>query len=301
LEVSQGLSILAGQAASRIYKSKTIEVSSPRETLPPKLGDAWRRATAKTNASRIRRLLEIQAVDPWDIFDSSDIGQERGLIAKKYVNAGGDILDVGCGRGFFAFACARVSDRVTAVDLMDGQGRSGWWADFLASARHLGVDSRIQGVRANSDSLPFRRGTFDTVTTIHSIRNFLNEHQIAYGIREAYRVLRRGGILVVAESEVGPKRLAAYGAFYSIRIKLGWEIKVPACSSITRWMRVAGFNRITTEKIETHLDYAPVAFPAAMLPQGSASVVRDYQAALKLQKEGRTESPPVMIVTGHKP
>lgn len=233
------------------------------------------------------------------IFDASDIGAERRLIANKFVPPSSSALDVGCGRGFFSFACARNANRVTSLDLMDGLGRSGWWQEFRNSAELLNVSKKIYGVRASATSMPFCGGCFDLVASVHAIRNFGSRKEIRLSLPEALRTLRRGGRIVLVESDLEDERYSGYAAVYSLRVKMGWELKLPPFRQIEKWVRDAGFTRVSTQSVDTGLKYAPLFFRfdhATMRGMEKA-----YRRALALyDSEGRGH-PPIVIVDAVKP
>lgn len=228
----------------------------------------------------------------WDVFVASDIGAERNL-ADRLVPRGVEVLDVGCGRGYFSFACTRKVAHVTGLDLMDGEGRTGWWDEFKRTSELMGVSGLVSGVRASATSFPFARRHFDLVASVHSIRNFRSKEEIRSFFHEAKRVMRRSGQLVVVESDLesaGP----VYAAFYSMRAKLGWELRLPSIPELLRWLRSEGFSKVSHESFETSLEYAPIYFrfdPASM-----RDIRRDYDAAMKLHTRSREPSPPVFVL-----
>jgi ubiquinone/menaquinone biosynthesis C-methylase UbiE len=230
----------------------------------------------------------------WDVFVASDIGAERNLIADKLLPRGAEVLDVGCGRGYFSFVCTKKGAHVTAIDLMDGEGRTGWWNEFKRTSELLGVSGLASGVRASATLFPFTREHFDLVASVHSIRNFGGKEEIRSFFHEAKRVMRPGGRLFIVESDLesaGP----TYGAFYSMRTKLGWELRLPSIPELIRWLRNEGFSKTSDESFETNLEYAPVYFPFD--PASMKDIRRDYNAAMKLYAGSREHSPPVFVLT----
>jgi len=228
----------------------------------------------------------------WDIFVASDIGAERHLIADRLVPRGVDVLDVGCGRGYFSFACAKVA-HVTSIDLMDGEKRTGWWNEFKATSELLGIPRLVSGLRASATSFPFAKGQFDLVASVHSIRNFGSKEEIRSFFREAKRVLCKGGQLVVVESDIeraGP----LYSAFYAMRTKLKWELRFPPIPELVSWLRSEGFSKTVHESFETSLEYAPVYF--RFNSKSMKNIRRDYAAAMKLLARSREHSPPVFVL-----
>lgn len=299
LDAPDGLSVLAAQAIPSICERLGITNSLPREALPTGLDDGERRVVEEERNRILNELLS-RKVGWWDIFDASDIGRERDEIARRFVTSDSKVLDLGCGRGFFTFACARVCRQVVSVDVMDGEARRGWWSDYLRSANALGLHDDVCGIRADSEGTPFTVGSFDLAASVHAIRNFGGRSQIKKSVREAHRVLREGGKFVVAESRIDPKRERTYSAFYDIRVKMGWETSLPSRDDLVRWFKEAGFSRIDVEVMDTALHYAPVDIPANAIPKENARLLKDYGDAVRFYEYEGMESPPILLVSGHK-
>ena len=102
-------------------------------------------------------------------------------------------LDVAGGTGDVAFRIARAGGPSTHVTVLDING------DMLAVGRDraekLGLDG-LDFVEANAESLPFPDKTFDAYTIAFGIRNV---PRIPVALREAYRVLKRGGRFLCLE------------------------------------------------------------------------------------------------------
>lgn len=106
------------------------------------------------------------------------------FVARVKPRAGEDILDMAGGTGDVAFRMARRGARVTVSDIN---------ADMLevgkqrAQARELaGLTWRVE----NAEKLSFADATFDAYTIVFGIRNVTD---IPAALREAHRVLKRGG------------------------------------------------------------------------------------------------------------
>jgi SAM-dependent methyltransferase len=111
----------------------------------------------------------------------------------------GDALDLGSGRGISAYALARDGWRTTALepDPSDLVGAGAIRA--LASASHL----PIEVVTEFSESLPFADNRFDVVNcrqVLHHARD------LPKSLREIYRVLKPGGVMISTRDHVISKR-----------------------------------------------------------------------------------------------
>jgi demethylmenaquinone methyltransferase/2-methoxy-6-polyprenyl-1,4-benzoquinol methylase len=98
--------------------------------------------------------------------------------------AGEQILDMAGGTGDIAFRLARAGASVTVADInpeMLGVG--------MDRARQRGVEGLIWA-EANAETLSFADRSFDAYTIAFGIRNVTN---IPAALREAHRVLKRGG------------------------------------------------------------------------------------------------------------
>ncbi len=256
------------------------------EGLPKNSGKGWLEAFFKNRGT-------------WkDVFDASDIGAERNMIADRFVAEGASVLDVGCGRGFFSFACAARSARVVGVDLMDGGGRAGWWDEFKRTSAFMGHAHQVSGIRASATSIPLRSGSFRLVASVHSIRNFGSVKEIGGFVREASRMLGKGGRLVIVESDVNDPGSPGYRAFYSMRTKMGWELDLPTGDEIARSLEAEGFSDVSQEFMEAGLDYAPIRFPYD--PSMHRGMEEEYKRAEKLLEDEAEMSPRVCMISGSR-
>ncbi|QLF69175.1 bifunctional demethylmenaquinone methyltransferase/2-methoxy-6-polyprenyl-1,4-benzoquinol methylase UbiE [Peteryoungia desertarenae] len=108
------------------------------------------------------------------------------------------VLDVAGGTGDIAFRIIEASDRLAHATVLDINGSMlGVGAE---RAEKKGLTENLTFVEANAESLPFDANSFDAYTIAFGIRNV---PRIDVALAEAYRVLKRGGRLLVLEfSEV---------------------------------------------------------------------------------------------------
>jgi arsenite methyltransferase len=111
-------------------------------------------------------------------------------------------LDIGCGRGAVTVQLAQrlPSGHVTGIDLWRSIDQSG--NNTAATEKNLelnAVADRVTLETADMTKLPFADGTFDVATASLSIHNVPSREGRASAIREAIRVLKPGGRLLVVD------------------------------------------------------------------------------------------------------
>ena len=104
------------------------------------------------------------------------------------------VLDVAGGTGDIAFRIIEASGRLAHATVLDINGSMlGVGAE---RAEKKGLTPNLTFVEANAEELPFADNTFDAYTIAFGIRNV---PRIDVALAEAYRVLKRGGRLLVLE------------------------------------------------------------------------------------------------------
>ncbi len=112
------------------------------------------------------------------------------FVARVKPRPGEAILDMAGGTGDVAFRMARRGALVTVADIN---------ADMLAVGMERAAKRRIDGLlwqREDASALTFADASFDAYTIAFGIRNVTD---IPAALREAYRVLRRGGRFLCLE------------------------------------------------------------------------------------------------------
>lgn len=105
-------------------------------------------------------------------------------------------LDLGCGGGHASYAVAAVAGHVVAYDLSPSM------LDTVArSAAERGLNN-IQTQPGQAERLPFESASFDLVVTRFSAHHW---HDLDSALREAARVLRPGGRMLVVDT-ISPGR-----------------------------------------------------------------------------------------------
>lgn len=100
------------------------------------------------------------------------------------------VLEIGCGTGFFVLNLwqAGIVGVPYATDISQGMVNA-----CVRNGKRVGV--KVRGRRADAETLPYADETFDLVIG-HAVLHHLPD--VPGALREAYRVLRPGGLFVIA-------------------------------------------------------------------------------------------------------
>lgn len=140
------------------------------------------------------------------------------------------LLDLGPGRGAVLLAAAkRLPDgHAVGVDLWRSVDQSGNSRETTESnAEAEGVTDRIELETGDITELPFPDNDFDVVVSSLTIHNIHAPAARATAVREALRVLRPGGHLVIADISKASeyqKILSDNGAQHVTQKSLGWRM-----------------------------------------------------------------------------
>lgn len=144
-----------------------------------------------TPEEKTRRVGEVfsSVARRYDVMNDLMSGGMHRLWKDRFVKrvkprAGEDILDMAGGTGDIAFRMARRGARVTVGDINP---------DMLKIGRERAERQGLEGLTwkvENAEKLSFADATFDAYTIVFGIRNVTD---IPAALREAHRVLKRGG------------------------------------------------------------------------------------------------------------
>ncbi len=143
---------------------------------------------------------------------SSRIQQE---IVENYINAGDEVLEIGCGTGTLAISCAEKGASVVGFDIS---------SQMLAIARrkvqerNLAGKIQLQEMGAIEMDKAFDSEMFDKIVSTLVFSEFYPDEQ-KYVLGQAYRILRPGGLIIIAD-EVRSNSLWKRILHLSIRIPL---------------------------------------------------------------------------------
>jgi ubiquinone/menaquinone biosynthesis C-methylase UbiE len=99
------------------------------------------------------------------------------------------ILDNGCGNGRFSIALRQKGARVVALDVNLSLLKKG-----AVKAKEEMLDSKIEFILADMQSLPFKVGIFEKILCVHNLW-YVPRYKTA--VREMFRTLKKNGEMVV--------------------------------------------------------------------------------------------------------
>jgi arsenite methyltransferase len=124
------------------------------------------------------------------------------LLDRLGLNGSERLLDIGCGRGAVLLMAAQrlTTGKAVGVDVWSMKDQSGnAEAVTRKNAALEGVADRIELHTADMRQLPFGNESFDVVVSSLAIHNVPGAGERAKAIREAARVLKKGGKLMIAD------------------------------------------------------------------------------------------------------
>lgn len=250
----------------------------------------------------LRQLFQEFGVSWKDVYLNSDVGKERLKLAEKMgIGADDNVLDVGCGRGYFTAAAAYHTKSVVGLDLMNGLGRRGWWQKFKLTMRELHLQSKVAGVKGNVVAMPFKDETFSMVASVHAIRNFLDIKVIQAAFKEMKRVTQRGGRVIVVESLPTPKTRAQEAHLKMFKCKVKYtrgDMSFLTERELTDLLEKAGLTRFHIKTFDFNLSAAPPFFllNTSILPEEQrAEAENEYNEAVEAVKKWGEASPPALF------
>jgi SAM-dependent methyltransferase len=153
----------------------------------------------------------------------------REILDRLALGGNERILDLGCGRGavLTAVAARLTTGSVTGVDIWSKKDQSGNAKEAtLRNAEVEGVRDRVRLETGDMRALTFADDSFDVIVSSLAIHNISGAAERAKAIAEAFRVLKPGGRLVIADIRSTARYASTLNRLGALRVQrrgLGWR------------------------------------------------------------------------------
>jgi SAM-dependent methyltransferase len=206
------------------------------------------------------------------LYETRDVLRRRSLVHEALGAAAGEqILDVGCGPGFYvAEILERVGDRgkVAGVDSSS--------AMLALAARRVASHENVELREGGATALPFADATFDAALSVQ-VLEYVDDVRAAIG--ELHRVIRPGGRLVLWDVDWETASMYSTDHARMQRVLAAWDRHLAHRSlpqTLTASLREHGFVDVSLAgHAFTTADLTPDAYGASLV-----SVIENYLAGL---------------------
>lgn len=170
------------------------------------------------------------------------------------LEAGHELLDLGCGFGRHAFEAARRGAHVTACDmavpeLVDVRNTFGAMHD----AGELDDSVRCNQIAGDATRLPFEDNTFDRIIASEVLEHIPRDID---ALAELTRVLKSGGIIAATVPTFLPERICwAINSDYHAPVSVGGHVRIYTRGEMRAKMTGVGLNPVDAH--QTHGLHSP--------------------------------------------
>src|SRR5213594_1090746 len=168
----------------------------------------------------------------------------KWLVEQLHLRQNGHVLDFGAGHGFLSFELAsRTRSLVTAMDVLGGEQLR----DALRGAQASGLSDRISWVVADGQESPFPEGVFDGVVSFLALQDISMRggvDSLSNVLRELCRVLRHGGVILLADNMFPECVHDDSQKLYSILQRQELSAGLPSKSFVVDLLRSSGMTGV---------------------------------------------------------
>jgi ubiquinone/menaquinone biosynthesis C-methylase UbiE len=154
------------------------------------------------------------------------------------------VLEIGYGQGYLSMELASVLTygKLIGIDLLHENctiGVTHW------ITKQLGMQEKMALVSSDSTRLPFMKETFDAVVSFLALQNIKNtrgSEGVLVAVDEACRVVKKGGIVAIADDSFPLCRPKADQGRLFDAIKRHWGILLPSTKELIERMKKNGIS-----------------------------------------------------------
>ena len=292
---------MAVQSVPRLSSTLGVDLELPEERMIYGLPGDEASAAIRAYNDALRMLIEDHGISWVDVYRHTDVGMERRrLVEEMRLDRESSVLEVACGRGYTTIPVAERVAEVASIDLMNGYGRTGWWAEFRSLMGHLGLLKKVSGLRSEASRMPFKDDAFSVALSAHAMRNFPDRETIISTLREMRRITWSGGRVIVAENipVTTSKAQEAHLMMYNLKTRLLSGDKPLYTDSEYREMFVeAGLEPYYVRTLNMVYSATPPIFiPDPGVLTKSEQEREEYERAVSMIRKYGESSTPVLIL-----
>jgi ubiquinone/menaquinone biosynthesis C-methylase UbiE len=201
------------------------------------------------------------------------LGRLRRLkqeLARRYIQPGDQVLEIGCGTGELIVLMAERGANVTGADVSSGMLSE---AHKKIASKDLAEQVTLKLVDATMIAEMFEPGSFDLIVATLVFSELSRDEQ-HYVLESCKKLLAPNGRLVIAD-EVIPKRPLARIPFFLVRwplVLLTWLVTRTATSALRDFESVLSEADFTAHPVLSYLNGSLVMYEAELAPEISPSI-----------------------------
>jgi SAM-dependent methyltransferase len=176
--------------------------------------------------------------------------ERRVKMLTKYINPDDNVLEIGCGTGYFSKELTKTNASITSIDISP---------NLLEIAKKEVIDKNIKFKIENAYSLSFSDESFDIIVG----SSVLHHLDIDKALSEFYRVVKKGKTICFTEPNMLNPQIALQKNIPSLKKYLGDS---PDETAFFRWSLVKKLKKVGFHNIKiVPFDFLHPSFPKYIL------------------------------------
>ena len=177
------------------------------------------------------------------------------MAEKMGVKQGAKLLDIGCNRGYqTCFLAKEYGVFAIGIDPWDDRMQGNPMVEHLQkNAKEWGVEEKVLGIKLGVPDTPFATESFDYIystTALEMIRVSQGIEGYQKGLKEIYRLLKKGGVFGVGEPMHLDTVIPADLEPYVSKGDYPWKDCFRSLRETTRYVEEAGFKIVEADYVK---------------------------------------------------